>query len=1183
MNAHPLAPADISNLSFTLDSAESCNGNISFTLPSTTVGMQPIANEVNISVVLDGTEFDNTTANAGDIYSKRVENLENGTHTVCVTLSCNGHAGNPAYASVFAGHDIPGAVENLTLTSMADATKALLKWDAPQKGKNGFPVDVAKLRYKVVRYPGEVIVAQSLNATEWTEDITALYGPVYYTVTPYNIDAPAMTGPATRSNTVMLGTDLNVPYYESFNTQAAFDTFTTIDVDGDGNGEWRSPCWKYDYEYYCAFYYGVKGYPANDWLITPPLRLNPNHLYRLRFKQYAYYGYGTSLRVAIGKEPTAEAMTTQLADLHTVTTFYDKPGRQEEILFAPAEGQRFIGFLHYSENMEHLSIDDISVEDVGDARVPAAPSEVTAVACGTEEVILSFKAPELTLQSKPINEKLSIAISRTADGAPVKEYSDVTPGQTLQWTDAECVTGVNNYYIVATNSYGRGLYAETSIDLSKKEPESVAMAYTRYINDKQVEITWEPSPTDDVRYLVYRIIPNQNDYIYKVIGRDIDGLRMVDDEPTVGYDETRQNYIQYYVAPVNGGGEAIATLSTGVFVGAPYSLPYSETWKEQAETAGPWARVGNGASWYIHGWAYDPMCKIPDGMGLLDLEANGSSAGSAFLYSPRIDLTTQSAPVLKFKMYHSDFYNSNVRVMVGIQKEGENNFKYTGDVFYPHTSDAAEWKECSVNLSKYADYERCSIVLVGYTVPDQRIHITDLSIEGSEDCGKVKGEYIVGDAEIHVNDKAVYQAFVKNTSKAEAANVGVDLIVNGSVVGTAVIDKIPAGDRKSASFEYMPQTAGTVILSARVKDGVNVSTTTKEVTVKNYNYPVVDDLSLTCAEENNDTKVTLKWSNAVRTAEPAEDIDGFEAYDAFTITDFGAWRLHDGDGLVPFSTSSGGTVLKWPNYDAPQAFIIFNPAKVSQYTPFGPQDGVNAAVSFGSPYGPNDDWLISPELSGDAQLISFFVRAIRTSGKENFNVLVSSTDNNPQSFVRLNGNTPLKATADWELNYFDLPQGSRYFAIQYVGEKQDGIVVDDVRFDGYFSTIRPDSYNVYRNSSLIGTCDKSTTTFEYVDKTAAADAVYTVRPVFNGHEGSDSNEVSISSSGIIGTTLTQQSIITASHGTITVCNALNDVEVYSVDGRLIAQAPAAEKAVINIAPGIYLVRCGDIVAKLLVK
>ena len=115
---------------------------------------------------------------------------------------------------------------------------------------------------------------------------------------------------------------------------------------------------------------------------------------------------------------------------------------------------------------------------------------------------------------------------------------------------------------------------------------------------------------------------------------------------------------------------------------------------------------------------------------------------------------------------------------------------------------------------------------------------------------------------------------------------------------------------------------------------------------------------------------------------------------------------------------------EWPNAYAAGAFIAFNP---SQATPSledvaDPHAGNKFGASFSSPEGASNDWLISPKLSmPDNARLRLWTKSFKANEyTERFNILISTTDNSPESFIQI-GQTH-QAGADWEETVVDLTQ-----------------------------------------------------------------------------------------------------------------------------------------------------------------
>ncbi|MDD2228027.1 MAG: C10 family peptidase [Candidatus Cloacimonetes bacterium] len=145
-------------------------------------------------------------------------------------------------------------------------------------------------------------------------------------------------------------------------------------------------------------------------------------------------------------------------------------------------------------------------------------------------------------------------------------------------------------------------------------------------------------------------------------------------------------------------------------------------------------------------------------------------------------------------------------------------------------------------------------------------------------------------------------------------------------------------------------------------------------------------------------------------------VDGFETYTNFALS-FAPWTLVD----VDLSTTYGVTEIAFQNSGAAMAYIIFNPSAttpaIASMTTHG---GVKMAASFASTLPPNNDWLITPQISGASQ-IKFWAKSYTEQyGLERFKVGVSTTGTAPASFTIISGASYISAPVDWTEYTYDL-------------------------------------------------------------------------------------------------------------------------------------------------------------------
>ena len=232
-------------------------------------------------------------------------------------------------------------------------------------------------------------------------------------------------------------------------------------------------------------------------------------------------------------------------------------------------------------------------------------------------------------------------------------------------------------------------------------------------------------------------------------------------------------------------------------------------------------------------------------------------------------------------------------------------------------------------------------------------------------------------------------------------------------------------------------------------------------------YPVVDNLTASAVEGTE--KVCLTWSEPRQ--EAVAKTESFESY------------FHKENMLAPWTTvdvERGQTYTNtkmdagYSNVEA--SFWVFNPyvAAVTEdnLENYLPQDGRQCLMAAASQLSTikngdrNDDWIISPEVGGgEVQTIAFYAKAAKEiyGGGEPFEVHASATYPEVQCFQKLAAYT---APGNWTEYEVALPEGTRYFAIRYVGNDDNFMfLVDNIRYSSGVMKVR--GYRIYRGTELV--------------------------------------------------------------------------------------------------------------------
>lgn len=151
--------------------------------------------------------------------------------------------------------------------------------------------------------------------------------------------------------------------------------------------------------------------------------------------------------------------------------------------------------------------------------------------------------------------------------------------------------------------------------------------------------------------------------------------------------------------------------------------------------------------------------------------------------------------------------------------------------------------------------------------------------------------------------------------------------------------------------------------------------------------------------------------------------------------------------------------------------------------------------------GHNDDWLISPQLNGDAQTISFWAKSITSDFPETFQVFTSSVDADTTSFKLLA--TVDAVPAEWTEYEYELPSGCKYFAVRNIGKDEFALLLDDVTYTP--KSLILTAYRVYRNGEIVATLAPDATS--WTDSKGGSNE-YFVTAVYDEGESARSNVVS---------------------------------------------------------------------------
>ena len=187
-----------------------------------------------------------------------------------------------------------------------------------------------------------------------------------------------------------------------------------------------------------------------------------------------------------------------------------------------------------------------------------------------------------------------------------------------------------------------------------------------------------------------------------------------------------------------------------------------------------------------------------------------------------------------------------------------------------------------------------------------------------------------------------------------------------------------------------------------------------------------------------DVNVNLQLADAIFS-------DGFEDYADFS-TDMTPWTLLDLDNSDTYCF----TGIDFPGSGSPMAYTVFNPsATVPPIEKMDVYEGEKMAACFAAVNSPNNDWLITPQISLEGNsMLKFAAKSHITQYPEQFRVGVSTMPTIiHQEFHYLSGAEHVVAPAEWTEYIYDLSAYNNqdvYIAIRCVSDDAFVFYVDHV-------------------------------------------------------------------------------------------------------------------------------------------
>jgi len=392
------------------------------------------------------------------------------------------------------------------------------------------------------------------------------------------------------------------------------------------------------------------------------------------------------------------------------------------------------------------------------------------------------------------------------------------------------------------------------------------------------------------------------------------------------------------------------------------------------------------------------------------------------------------------------------------------------------------------------------------------------------------------------------QIVAKVTNKGENAANGYTIVIKAGeteLLNQTVNEALQPF--KSTEFETELTTtifdeAGDVTISAEVifDNDLNQDNDKAETIISIKESEAIGPDNVT-AQTDGAGDITLTWTAPDTSAAP--QVEDFSSYQngANATGDIGNWTVVNANG-----GTKGGLFqdLELPSHGKATAWEVFNLATYGgDSQTFAGADGnvdnnylISLYNATAEGYQDCDDWLISPELPGVAQTLTFDVKAFNDYGAQTYQVLYSTTGKETTDFQLIQEVTDNGGA--WSTVSYELPEGTKYFAIRNITDGEKGFVLAVDNFNYLAGGGEVASYNIYIDGELVATVEGDVTTYivdpETIDN---GDHQFSVTAVYaNGKES--------------------KPVTTAFEVTTAIEQIAKDgkpVDVYSLDGKLVRQ------------------------------
>lgn len=1147
-----MAPGSPEDLSVAFRGPDS-KANVNFTIPSESVDGSWLSGKVNYEIIVNDDKSQVVTGSGypGDWVAKSINVPGNGRMKITINLSNEYGEGKSKSIESWGGLDTV-CVRNLKFIYDDRGNSSILSWKCDNVGANGGYADADGAVFDIVRYPDGVQVASGLEDCEFIDDVAGLPFEAYrYEVTPV-INGVSYKSEVSGSR--LFGTGISVPYSDSFDDDDNARRYSFIDDNRDGK-TWEIQT---DWMGNGIMWYEFDSFEnADDWALTPPIHMKNGMSYRIRFNASGLREgtFEEILSAGIGTGENVHNYSTLMPET-VITSSFENPDCFEFLYIPEKEDDYRVGFHCLSKaNNLLLIVDNLSVEEAYDTQTPDCVENfaVRAHEKGELATDISFDAPTSTLGGETLKELSVIKILRSGSDEPVAAVENPEPGKHYLITDKEAANGPVSYTVIAFNNAGAGMPASAETYVGIDVPSAPASVSVTDNLDGSATISWIASDmgvnggyvdTDDLLYNIYAYSDGEPVLIRDNVDRPSFDVNAPENGP--------QNAVKYLVSAVNELGESEYSQGNVLFYGAPVESPFMEGFVSY-DMKNLWYFEGN-AGWYL----VNGISSDGDNSAVSMQSETESSDG--WFTSGKISMPEGVNPVVCFAYYVTQECANSLDVYA--IADGSDQKTSLGHISLDSGNQNEGWLYAVLPLADVSAKRYVNIAFHGIVSDTQtrRIFIDDVNVRNMPENNLAL--YLTADNRTTGGTCSSGTVTVLNAGIGESDACEIDLMVGGKVVDTIGFDKNLGFMERAAtsvSFPISVTMSGEVELAARLRSEADMEKSddmsVSSIEVFMPTLPCPTNLCMAVGQN----EICLEWEGA--------DIENnveetFESYASFSNGNIGQWNVVDGDG-EPITGING---LNYPLSGKPAAFFPMDfgvsGIDLEKYPEFAGVSGTQFIAAVRPVGGVNDDWLISPELSGEAQRISFYARTLAYKSPDTYEVCISSSGSHLSDFKVLATET---ADDDFRQKHFEIPAGTKRFAIHCKSTDGGILGIDDIRFKGKPLTLK--GYKIYRDDEPVASVDGNT--LSYRVNSIPGTHTYRVGAVFEEGESALSNTVKTLGIDEIGASSLK---VSGHKGCIIIENCNDaDVAIYDMTSAKVFDSHVDGNCRVEMSSGVYIV------------